>query len=693
MDLFALWKRVLTGKRQPSESRPKRSLQRVRPGLERLEDRTVPTVNFGFAFPLAGNFFSHGQAIATDQSGNLYVTGYFAGPADFDPGLGVTTLNTPQLSQNTFIAKYTSAGALVWAKYFDGGTFNSNQGTGIAVDSTGNVYTTGYFSGTVDFDTGSGTANLTSVFVGDDGYVCKHDSNGNYVWVEQFHGSASFGAHPQAITLDSTDNIYTTGSFNGTVDFNPGSGTTAFTSAALKPDIFVCKLTNSGSSVWADQLGGNNQNNVGSGIAVDGSGNVYSTGFFTGSADFDPGPSSFVLSTPSTSVQNIYVSKLDKNGSFVWAEQMSGTANGAGQGITVDSTGNLYYTGYFQGTTDFDPGTGTHNLSSVSGSKDAFGSKLDTNGNLVWLAPFAGTSTDIGQAITLDSFGEVYTTGQFTGTVDFDPGSGTANVKTTFFPDVFVSELDNSGNYVYAGALGDGNLTNLGTGIAVDHSGNIDTIGYYFGTGDFDPGPNVVPLTSTSDTIFVSQLTQSGGTTGLTLTSSSTNNTSVVGQSVTFTATVQGSGGTPTGTVDIQDTTTGTDLGTASLKLVNGLTQATLTSSFSTAASHTITATYLGTSSFTKSSSSLNQTVNPAKTSVSVSSSVTPSVFGQSVTLKATVAVLTPGAGTPSGFGRFLRYHNQHRSGLETAVGRQCQLVDFHSFRGDACHHRDLQRG
>src|SRR5262249_53962909 len=145
-------------------------------------------------------------------------------------------------------------------------------------------------------------------------------------------------------------------------------------------EIFVSKLDSAGNFVWARRLGGTG-NDQASRIAVDGSGNVYSTGFFSGTADFDPGAGTHNL--VSAGDTDIYVSKLDSAGNFVWPPRLGSTSTDIARGIAVDGSGNAYTTGYFNATVDFVPGAGTHNLASA-GNTDIYVSKLDSAGNYVW---------------------------------------------------------------------------------------------------------------------------------------------------------------------------------------------------------------------------------------------------------------------------------------------------------------------
>ncbi len=491
--------RGMLGSGDQKSARPRRA---VRNGFgkldfERLENRSMLSGDFAFAAGIGGTFGDSGSAIATDGLGNVYTTGSFEGTVDFDPGAATFNL-TSAGGADIFVSKLDSAGNFVWAKALGGNDFDG--GSGISLDGLGNVYTTGYFPGTADFDPGAGTFNLTSAG-GTDIFVSKLDSSGNFVWAKALGGTGF--DRGRGISLDGLGNVYTTGYFPGTADFDPGAGTFNLTSAG-STDIFVSKLDSSGNFVWAMALGGTGQD-LGNGIAIDGLGNVYTTGFFNGTADFDPGAGTFNLTSFGDS--DIFVSKLDSAGNFVWAKALGGTGQDFGNGIAIDGLGNVYTTGFFNGTVDFDPGAGTFNLTSAGGA-DIFVSKLDSSGNFVWVKALGGTGQNYGNGIAIDGLGNVYTTGYFTGTADFDPGAGTFNLTSAGNYDDFVSRLDSAGSFVWAKALG-GTGSDIGSGIAIDGLGNVYTTGFFSGTADFDPGAGTFNLTSAGGSdIFVSKLTQ-----------------------------------------------------------------------------------------------------------------------------------------------------------------------------------------
>jgi len=398
------------------------------------------------------------------------------------------------------LSYFANAQSFKWAKQMGGTSWDI--GRSIAVDASGNVYTTGWFQGTVDFDPGPGTFNLTSAG-SDDIFISKLDSLGNFVWAKQLGGTSDDRGF--SIAVDASGNVFTTGYFRDTVDFDPGPGTFNLTSAG-NWDIFISKLNALGNFVWAKQLGGTS-GDLANSIAVDASGNVYTTGSFQGTVDFDPGPGTFNLT--SAGGGDTFISKLDSSGNFVWAKQLGGTSLNSGNSIAIDTSGNVFTTGHFRGTVDFDPGAGTFNLTS-SGESDIFISKIDASGNFVWAKQMGGTSFDEPYSIAVDALGNVYTTGYFRGTVDFDPGPGTFNLSSAGSADIFISKLDASGDFLWAKQLG-GTLNNYAYSIAADASGNVYTTGHFQGTVDFDPGLGTFNLTSAgNDDIFIFKLDATG---------------------------------------------------------------------------------------------------------------------------------------------------------------------------------------
>jgi hypothetical protein len=283
--------------------------------------------------------------IATDNSGNLYTTGYFGDKATF----GSTTL-TPQGGFDIFVAKQDSSGNVAWAKSFGGAS--GDAGNSIVTDSSGNVYTTGNFTGSATF----GSVTLTSQ--GDaDIFITKLDSSGNVAWAKSF---GSIGTDTgSSIATDSSGNLYTTGVFSGSATF----GSVTLTSKG-STDIFVAKLDSSGNVAWAKSFGSIGSDG-GNSIATDSSGNVYTTGIFTGSTTFGS------VTLTSKGSNDIFVAKLDSSGNVTSAIGMGGSGADQGRSITTDNSGNAYITGAFNGNASF----GTKLLTS-KGNLDTYVAKL-----------------------------------------------------------------------------------------------------------------------------------------------------------------------------------------------------------------------------------------------------------------------------------------------------------------------------
>ena len=393
--------------------------------------------NFVWAGAWGGGSFDLGLSIAIDANGFVYTTGLFQGTADFDPGAG--TFNLTANSMDGFVVKLNALnGNLVWAKQFLT-SFLVEPGA-IAIDAYGNVITVGHYEGIADFDPGAGSLN----FSGDGAYITKLDSAGNLIWAKQLAHPASQSplsiCIAKSLVLDSLGNVYATGDFIDTVDFDPGLGNYNLI-GDYYGDAFICKLDAAGNFIWAKPFYGNG-NEAGLTIALDASGNVYTSGVLNATADFDPGVGTYNLSSAGIGNFDGYISKLNASGDFVWAKQLGG-AVGSGlfiSSIVLDADSNVYTIGNFSQTVDFDPGPLTYNLTS-SGSYDVFISKLDNSGNFVSTLQFVGSGFNDGRSLAIDNEGNIFATGNFKATTDFDPQAGVFNLTSVGADDIFVIKL------------------------------------------------------------------------------------------------------------------------------------------------------------------------------------------------------------------------------------------------------------
>jgi len=487
-----------------------------------------------------------GRRIAVDSSGNAYVTGIFMGTATF----GSTILSSSG-GRDIFIAKLSSSGSWLWA--VKAGGSSTDYGLGIAVDSSGNAYATGYFFGTATFGstslTSDGTGSAYSIF------IAKLSSSGSWQWAVKA-GDSSNSAMGRGIAVDSSGNVYATGAFQGTAAF----GNIRLVSSGSE-DIFIAKLSSSGSWQWAVKAGGPNEDE-GFDIAVDSSGNVYATGYFQGTATFggtsltSMGSREIFIANPPKEIGNysnefeyelligvggsgydwgtsiavdavgsayvtgyfeetvafgstsltssgdydIFIAKLSSSGSWQWAVKAGGEDDDQALGVALDSSGYAYATGYFRGTAAF----GSTNLTSSSGTADTFVAKLSSSGSWEWVVKVDCSYIDKGIGIALDSSGNAYVTGEFRVTATFGSTSLSSSSNSQ---DIFIAKLSSSGSWQWAVGTG-GSYTDHGSGIALDSSGNVYTTGEFQGTATF--GSTSLSSSSNSQDIFIAKLSSSG---------------------------------------------------------------------------------------------------------------------------------------------------------------------------------------
>lgn len=390
-----------------------------------------------------------------------------------------------------------------WAKHI-GGTDNDHI-TCIKTDAQGNVVMSGGFEGTVDFDPGAAVHNLTAIN-DDDYFILKLDSSGNYLWAVSIEGIPDANLRSK-IAVDAVGNILMIGNFKGTVDFDPGAGVFNLTSSSAFTDVFILKLDGNGQLMWAKSFGGSAADD-GKDIATDANNNVYATGSFMGGGDFDPGSGVFTMNDNGGG--DVFISKLDASGDFIWANSIGGSYSDDGYGIGVDSAGNVYVAGDFLDEVDFDPGSGMYNLTSLA-SWDPFILKLDGNGNFVWAKQAEGTNAEFAHALKVTPSGDCYMAGIFSYDTDFDPGVSVYNLTSAGQEDVFVLHLNSNGGFVWARQMG-GSETDNATAIDLDNDHNIYVTGSFTGQADFDPGSGLFSLDAggSGTDVFISKLDSSG---------------------------------------------------------------------------------------------------------------------------------------------------------------------------------------
>lgn len=430
------------------------------------------------------NTFETAADMLFDADNSVVTAGTFYSTVDFDPGTGVFNLSSNGAS-DVVIVKYTRNGHFMWAKSI-GGTFDDFVEV-IKRDNQGNMYLLGRFQSTVDFDPGPAVFNQTNTG-GTNTYILKLDKDGNFLWVKIFRGISN------TFDIDNNGNLLIGGYFGGTVDFDPGPGVQEMTASAGVLDMFLLKLDPAANFIWARQIRNlTNSNHQQGGLETDASGNVFFSGNFTNSLDFDPGPATVALT--STGAEDIFILKLNAQGDYQWVKQIGAAGFDKAMGMDIDGLGSVITTGRFYNTVDFDPGSGNFPLTAPTTAGCAFISKLDNAGNFVYAKNFQSGETD-GLCLTTDAVNNVYLMGSLNGTVDFDPGPGIYNITG---PGGYTAKLDQNGAFVWAAGYLPTTSNSVGSiyaSVKVDPLNNVYTASAFIGTVDFDPGPGSFISTS-----------------------------------------------------------------------------------------------------------------------------------------------------------------------------------------------------
>jgi hypothetical protein len=417
---------------------------------------------------IGGSSYDYGYGIAVDGGGNAYVTGETYS-SDFPTTTGAfdTSHNG---DRDAFVVKLDPNGSSLFYGTFIGGS-DKDWGWGIAIDGGGNAYVTGETDSS-DFPTTPGAFD-TSRNGDADAFVVKLNPNGSSLSYGTFIGGSSRD-YGEGIAVDGGGNAYVTG-LTGSSDFPTTSGAFDTSYNGGWSDAFVVKLNPNGSSLFYGTFIGGSSWACGEGIAVDGGGNAYVTGF-TYSSDFPTTPGAFDTSLDG---YDAFVVKLNPNGSSLsYGTFIGGSSYDYGWGIAVDGGGNAYVTGEAE-SSDFPTTTGAFDTSH-NGGYDAFVVKLDPNGSSLVYGTFIGGSDDEwGFGIAVDGGGNAYVTG-LTESSDFPTTSGAFDRSINGHRDAFVVKLSQSGSSLSYGTFLGGEIgsPDYGHAIAVDDEGYAYVTGY-----------------------------------------------------------------------------------------------------------------------------------------------------------------------------------------------------------------------
>ncbi len=386
----------------------------------------------------------YSRVITTDQNLNYYTSGTFKSKIDVDPGPD-TLFFTPLGQRNVFFQKFNQTGELLWAFQLKT-IWEDDELNDIAIDEDGNVYCIGGFSGTLDFDPGESTFELTSIGE-QDIFVQKLNSNGEFLWAKNF--GSGYNNYGKRILVDGEENILITGSFKGSVDFDPGPDTFTLNSSGVL-DIFFLKLTFDGDLLWAKQIGGGSNEYVKT-LQFDHDKNILLGGTFRFQADFNPDPDEEYI-VEGGMWSDFFILKLDENGCFKWVKTVGGDNPMHIQSIAVDSINNIYFASNFDTPFDVNPGDSTY-IIEPTGDFDFFIAKINADGEFESVIIMGSEYFEYVNTIVLDKKANIYAIGIFKDSPEYFLNSSSASLVSVGQVDVFIEKISqtNTGIFEYPG--------------------------------------------------------------------------------------------------------------------------------------------------------------------------------------------------------------------------------------------------
>lgn len=357
--------------------------------------------NLVFAKAYGGTGRERVTALATDSTGGIYAAGWFDGNANF----GGSASNSTGTGQDMWVARYDSDGNHVWSQTF--GSTQNDTVSGLAVDSNNHLVLSGTLGPFGNLGNGNEQNMRSSVF------VVGLDDNGDWVWSKTFSGGAGDSQSIHGMTLDDSDNVYLAGFFNSSISFG---------GPALDSDsndgAFHVKLNSTGDHVWSVGYGGAAGPAEGLDVAVDSAGNAYFSSWFQDSVDV----AGQTLTDASTGG---FIVKYDATGAAQWARHLDFSENGSADSLQVDGHGNVYASGNFRETLSFEGEVLTVGGGALD--RDIFVTKLDSDGNLLWLEHVGSTEADEANDLAVDANGTSYIGGFYRGVLQLDGSSTTAD--------------------------------------------------------------------------------------------------------------------------------------------------------------------------------------------------------------------------------------------------------------------------
>jgi len=438
-----------------------------------------PHREYGWTAAIGAEGFDQARGVATDDAGNVYVVGGFEQTVDFDPSKRKDKIKAKGREgfPDIYLTTYSPEGLYRWTARMAGS--GNDIGKAAALTPPGDIILTAIFSKKVDFNPTKRKDKHKSNGSSDVSITLLH-ADGSYGWTRTIGGPGE--ESPFGVTADNDGNIFVTGYFMLTVDFDPGRGVDQHTSNGAE-DIFVTKLGPDGSYHWTRTFGGSFFD-VPHGIATDADGNVITVGDFREQVDFDPTEGEDIRQAVGES--DFFVTKYGPDGCYLWTRTVGGVDREEVNGVGLDADGKIYAAGFFFGTVDFDP-TGGVDQRISHGSADVFITSLTADGSYRWTRTIGGLGGDSALGIDISDSGELASVGSYSLTVDFDPGEGVDERTSNGDRDGFITRYTTAGEYVMTDTFG-GLDREIPWAAAFDPESNLLVCGEFYSTDvDFDP--------------------------------------------------------------------------------------------------------------------------------------------------------------------------------------------------------------
>ncbi len=361
-------------------------------------------------------WYNNKISLALDADGNIILASVFDGPFDADPGPEEYIIDSGEFP-NPGVVKFDPDGNFLWASQIDseGGPCGMED---VIVDQMNHIVLSGYFEDNADFDPGVEVFNITATASDSkEAFIWELDENGNFVGAMAYGGGDIYISH---IIENANGDVHFLGTYSGNPDFDPSD---AIFNAPPEPfpyNFFLSKFDNSGTFLWSKTIMSEDWSGI-SNVQIDQNGDFLFAGYFSDSLSMQS-DTLLLVENGFPSSSDIFLSKYSAEGDFMWVQRFGSDYNYDWvYDLKLDDQDNIFITGYFAGTIDFDKGPSLYYLESYESSADIFIGKFDSDAQLIYAYGFGAEYFDTGFRVETDNEGGLYMYAQYWGYVDFDP--------------------------------------------------------------------------------------------------------------------------------------------------------------------------------------------------------------------------------------------------------------------------------